>query len=253
MYRSLIADAGFILRENARHIGAAVGTSVHSAATHVLTEKMDGAPEPSMSDVEEVAIVSLRQEVAEGVTYDATRDNLNTSEMQSRRMSKSYALDVAPKIEPTAVEERLEATFGTLTISGQKDVLARVGKDLRDLKTGAVKRAHPGQYGAYALLESAHGNEVEKIVEDFIPRVRKTVPQPPPLEIESDRASCEAHAIATLQDIETSLQEFLKRLYGGGDAPEQAFRANPSSMLCGDKFCEAWGTKFCTVHQKGEQ
>ncbi|CAO3439801.1 hypothetical protein [Azospirillum argentinense] len=32
-----------------------------------------------------------------------------------------------------------------------------------------------------------------------------------------------------------------------------AFAANPSSKLCSDRFCPAWGTAFCREHQTDDK
>ncbi|MEI6283433.1 MAG: hypothetical protein WCP82_12085, partial [Alphaproteobacteria bacterium] len=56
-------------------------------------------------------------------------------------------------------------------------------------------------------------------------------------------ASCEQAARTVLNRIDIAVQAFKR----AGDA--WSFIPNPSSMLCADRFCPAWGTDFCKLHK----
>jgi hypothetical protein len=249
LFRSLIEAAGYQLRTLEHNVGASVGTGVHKTAAFSLIQKMDSGELGSEDDAIAAGIASLNEEIADGVIWDQTTSNKNDAQQQLVRMGKTYRAKVAPKINPVAVEERLKAQVSErMILSGQKDVLAREPGALRDLKTGKVQRQNMAQYGAYSLLERSNGKPpVEKLIEDFIARSSLRRPQPEPIETEYDVAAAENEAKEILFDIERGLDEFQRRLNDGGAPPEGAFRSNPQSMLCGSKWCAAWGTSWCRL------
>lgn len=236
-----IADAGFTLRQLSAGIGAATGTATHAAAAYSLKEKMLSGELGNETESEHRALESLKAETANGVTFDATSPNINTAEKQVLRQAKTYRIHVAAKLEPVAVEQRYEAETNGFLISGQVDVASN---GLRDLKTGNKPRANFAQYGLYAQLLRTHGIEVPTIVEDFVQRVAIAKPQPEPIEIAYDVALCETTAMALIRRIEKDYQEFLAT--GNPDA----WLANPSSVLCSEKYCSAWGSDFCPFWRK---
>ena len=249
LFRGMVVNAGFELRELPRNVGAAIGTSVHKGAWYTLTEKMTHGGLGTEEQAIDYGVTAFRDEIVDGVIWDATSHNPNDADKHIIRMTKMHRAKVAPDITPMAVEERLEAKIGRVVVSGQKDVLAREPNDLRDLKTGAGKAAHTAQIGAYSLIERSHGREVNRLIEDFIPRVSLKRPQPLPLKYEYAVGVAENLAFETIEAITAAVEEFERRIETGDRPPENAFQPNPMSMLCGDKFCPAFNTKFCQVHK----
>lgn len=241
LFHKEITDAGFMLRQLSPGIGAATGTATHAAAAFTLQEKMLSGNLGNETEAEHRALESLKAETANGVTYDATSPDLNTAEKQVLRQAKAHRLYVAPKLEPVAVEQRYEAETNGFLLSGQIDVAAQ---GLRDLKTGNKPRANFSQYGSYSLLLRTNNIEVPTITEDFIQRVTISKPQPQPVEILYDVALCETTTMAIIGKIEKDYREFMQT--GNPDA----FMANPSSVLCSEKYCGAFNTKFCPFGKK---
>lgn len=249
LFRDLIQAAGYELRQLEHHIGASVGTGVHTTAATSLKVKLETGEIAPEDDAIAAGIADLNHQIADGVIWDQTTSNKNDAQQQMVRMGKTYRAKVAPKIDPVAVEERLKAQVSErMIISGQKDVLAREPNALRDLKTGKVQGQNMAQYGAYSLIQRSHGYApIDHIYEDFIARSSLRRPQPDPIETAYDPAFAEQEAAEILRDIERGLAEFERRLYEGDLPPEGAFRANPQSMLCSSRYCSAWGTRWCRL------
>jgi hypothetical protein len=143
-----------------------------------------------------------------------------------------------------------------LAESGQADVIAHEPHGLRDLKTGQRPPAALPQIGAYALLARSNGLDVETAAIDFVRRVPVTKPQPDPVTFRADIGYAEVAAVSILKHIASELRTFRE-----GD-PERrilpgdpwAFPANPSSNLCGEKWCSCWGVTgphaFCHEWRK---
>ena len=249
-----LESAGYKLNGDSQtHVGAAIGSGVHAAAHYTLEEKRLTGGLGADSEAEDRAIAEFDERSQYGVGWDDTTDSVPVAKKQIARMAKSYRRHVAPRIEPELIEERLEVDSGDgWGMSGQLDTLAGDPfNNLRDLKTGSRQRSNGVQYGAYTMLFRAHGFSVHRITEDFIPRVRLAHEQPLPRETDIPIAGAVADAWELLDDIKRSTATFEARLADqSGRAPHTAFRANPSSSLCGPRWCRAFGTDFCSAHRR---
>lgn len=261
MFRREIIAAGFDLRETPPGIGAAIGTAVHKAAAVMLAEKADKGTLPPDDVTDDAAIETLRAETAPGILFDRESPEINAAELQVRRMARAYRNGVAPDIQPLLIEERLEAQVTPLiALSGQADVIAREPGRVRDLKTGKRLGNHAPQIGAYSLLArtpteaNPDGVDVQQASIDWVPRVSSKKPQPAPEQHRHDVARCETAALAVLRHIEGDLRTFREGDMARGVLPGDpwSFVANPSSMLCGPKYCPAHGTSFCREHAQTE-
>jgi len=257
IFRDIINAAGYTLRQLDRGIGASIGTSVHASAAAMLNEKAKSGSLPPESTVTDVAVETLKGDIANGVMYDGERGatrSRNEAEKQVTMMARKYRSHIAPTVDPILVEERLEAEVAPgLILSGQPDLVAREPKRLRDLKTGTMLSNFFAQLGGYSLLcrtpTAAHpeGIEIADAAVDFMKRVRADKPQPDPIVKPAPIAEAETAAINIVQHIDRS-----RRLFMEGD-PEHgfvagdpwAFQSNPNSTLCGDRYCACWGTPFC--------
>jgi hypothetical protein len=253
LFRQEIEATGFTLRRPPRGIGAAIGTAVHAAARVTFEDRMHRGRLPSEAFAADVAAVALTDELASDrgeVTFDLATANRSQAFAQVVMMARAYHRVIAPQVEPIIVEERLEAEIiPGLILSGAPDTVAREPGRVRDLKSGS--RASPGshapQIGAYALLARTHGLEIDEAAVDYVQRVAPTKPQPDPVSKPVAVAIAETAATNILRHIDGDLRTF--RL---GD-PERrilpgdpwSFQANPSSILCSEKYCPAFGTDFC--------
>lgn len=248
--RPMVEEAGYILRTGLpTHIGAAVGSAVHAGAAYTLEEKRDTGDLGGAAEAENRAEATLVERLAEGAMWDETTPSLATAKTQAARMVRSYRRHLAPHVTPLLIEERLVANVGDgWELSGQADLLAGdPDRDLRDLKTGK-KRNNQIQYGAYGIVLQAHGLAPNRIIEDFIARVRVSAEQPPPESEQIPLRPAVAEAWDVIDSIKHAVTEFQARAADpSGREPAGAFRANPSSSLCGEKWCPAYGTSFCKI------
>jgi hypothetical protein len=247
-----VEAAGYELQpKRPLHIGAAVGSGVHAAAAFMLTQKMQADNLGSEQEAVDRAIAEFDERASEeGLTFDDVTVNVAAAQRQMQRMTHSYRTHLAPTLQPLLVEQRLVADVGDDTLlSGQGDVLTQ-GQDggIHDIKSGRARRANAAQYGAYRLIFQAHGFHVSSIVEDFVPRARLSIEQPPPQSTSIAIDAATEQAVAVIEDIKRSVAEFERRLRDGDGAPHAAFRANPASVLCSRQFCRAHGTRFCRAH-----
>lgn len=248
LFRFEIKEAGYQLRSGSQSIGAATGQGCHAGAAYMLTARMTDGTVGNNSECDDISIETLRRECESGVVFDAASPNLNTAEKQVLRQTALYRYDLAPKIEPVAVEEPLEGnvTFTSydgdpieVTLTGHID--AREIARIRDTKTGR-HRQNIAQYGGYSLLARAKGHTVDELVEDFIPRTPIKKAQEPVQPHVYDVGKGERIAYRILEKIARDLHEFRQT------ADPWAFMPNPMSMMCSDKYCPAWGTEFCRAH-----
>lgn len=246
-YRSLISEAGFELRELRPSIGAAVGTATHAGAEYLLRAKMAGVmPDQSfITPAAHAGVEKLRKEIAPGAEWDDTTMNLQTAEDQIWRMTNAY-LPIAREVTPIAVELELKAEVAGFEVSGHLDALLAGGR-IDDLKTGALKRPHQAQLGCYALLAQANGYDVKEIGTTYVPRGKKTKPQPPAERDTYDLETAKRAAWTTIHAVKSAVQSFSET----GDP--YAFAANPMSLMCSARYCPAWGTEFCKLHLPKKQ
>jgi len=247
-----LAAAGYSLNpRSSLHIGAAVGSGVHAGVSFTLETKRDTGEMGAESEAVDRAVAEFETRAAEeGLHFDEVTRSAGVAQQQIARMTRSYRKHVAPDVEPRLVETRLVVDIGQgWRLSGQGDVLAGdPTNDVRDVKTGARRRANGVQYGAYALIFQAHGFTATGIIEDFIPRVRIANEQPPPTSTQIAVSTALSEAVAAMTDIQRSVAAFEGLLKDGSAAPETALRANPASALCSPQFCRAHGTRFCRAH-----
>ena len=252
LFRDAIEDAGYKLRRLTPGVGAAIGTSVHKAAAHMLTEKMETGGEPNRDDATEVAVETFKGEIEHGVMWDAASPRGDDAHQQIRSLTREVARSVVPEIEPVAVEELMQARFPVsdelrergieVIVSGHADALQPETGD--DLKTGVWEPSSFLQYGLYVLLaRTTKGLPIQRFFEHWVPRVSKRTPQPEPEVTEINVPQAERAATAMVDRIVGDAAAFLAT-----DDPE-CFMPNPQSMLCGSKWCSAHGTEFCKVHR----
>lgn len=256
--RAELLAAGYDIRgPAASHVGALVGTGVHTGAAYMLDHmRMDGSPGAEGEAIER-GIVSFRERMqAEGATWDEITDQANTAEKQIRRMVLVYRREVAPMVRPIEVEERAEAEFAPgWILSGQVDALESLtadgeGQAIGDTKTGRVRRHHGPQLGAYSLLFEAHGFKPTRAHTDFIQRVPLAKEQPSAQRHPVDLKVARQDAWGVMQRIRADAEEFERRLADpAGDDPRGAWLPNPASSLCSPRWCPAHGTRWCSSHR----
>lgn len=253
MFRREITAAGFRLRYLTRGIGAAIGTAVHKSAAVSLDEKARSGRLPPASVATDAAAETLKDQIGTGeVTFDGPQGvthNAREATAQTITMSLAYHRVVAPLVHPIIIEERLEAEVEPgIILSGQPDVIAREPHAVRDLKSGTRRSgSNAPQLGGYSLLARSHNLDIASAAIDFVQRVRTNKPQPEPVTSTVAVEPAETAASNILRTIARDLDTFRngdpERRIRPGDP--WAFMANPSSILCSERYCPAYGTTFC--------
>jgi hypothetical protein len=251
LWSSTILAHGFALRETYDQIGAAVGIAVHLGAASFLKRKKRTGDNNLNSADDDAVIEEIRERTRNALQYDTVSQNRNNSEKQSRRMLAVWHTKVGSNLVPLAVEEEVSAKIdgGRHTVLGHSD--ARLCVDplgIDDLKTGIRRRSCKAQLGTYANLDQAHGHEITRLRECFVPRVPIHHCQPPPQLYEFDVDECKKLSRFTVRRM---FQDFNKFESSGN--PEH-FPANPWSQLCSARYCPAHsaptrdGKRFCTAY-----
>lgn len=237
-----IADAGYTMRQLPGSVGRSIGTAVHAGLAVAMQAKKDGNdPFAIGAEVRDAAMESLARNTAHGCVWDDTSPRMDAAQFQTSRMLKSLA-PIIRKSKPVLVEELLTAQIGDITLTGHPDWVdaARI---IPDLKTGVQERPHWAQFGAYSFLVRSQAEPVIPSVRACaaiqVKRAPRTKPQPAPIVKRYDVTACETAALATIKRVERDVTAFRET----GD-PE-SFAPNPMTMLCGDKYCSAWGTDWC--------
>lgn len=233
-YRGLISEAGFTVRHTKTSMGAAVGTGFHAAAAHVL----ENGWTPNTVDV---AMAAADKAIAEhqGVETDNTTPDLRIARVQLERMLKAW-LPLGLTYRPVFTERNLTCPGGDgFTLSGHPDIYTD-GNVVIDNKTGTNMPSPHAQLGQYAILVKASGLDVSGVEMHYVKRVGVNQPQPAPVREVYDLVSTVKQAIRTIDVIKESVIQFTKE----GDPT--LFLPNPMSLLCGQKYCPAHGTDFCS-------
>ena len=245
-YTDMLAAYGHTLKELLPSVGAAIGTAMHKAAGHFLLARLAGSDEPTFDQCADIATDSLMVALDRGAIWDATTPNIQAADKQIGRMLRSY-WPVLVKKRPLIVESELKATVADgWELSGHVDCYD-IDAALDDLKTGAVQRGYIAQIGSYGLLLEANGREVKKAGMTYVPRARLSKPQPLPIYSDYDLKEARHIAWRSIQEIIRTMDEFAEI------GNPHVIRANSMSMMCTPKYCPAWGTAFCTSHQKPKE
>lgn len=241
-YGRLIGGAGFEIRRTQPSVGAAVGTAVHSAIAAVLRRRQSGAVREWTAADMESALASFREEVKTGCEWDDTTPNALAAELQIKSLATAI-LNNLGDAEPVLIEHEIKASLSNgWMLTGHIDLLDDA-KTLTDWKTGALARPYIAQTGGYVLALEANGQEVSKAGNLFAKRVRANKPQPEPEWREHDLATARKSAWSTIKSIQETMERFAEK------RNPYAIPANPMSLMCSPKYCPAFGTEFCKVHE----
>lgn len=245
MFQAELETYGYVLRNTEQSIGAAVGTATHRVVELALELKAEGSPYLDL--VADEAAESIEKSIEKGVIWDDTTRKKDDAIKQAVRQGL-LVLAHMPEMKSIVIEGELKADMGDYFIlSGHVDIRgSEDGEewDIWDVKTGVIRRANQGQYGAYSILARSNGHNVRSLGEIYAKRVGVNVPQPEPVIVQYPKEIAEAVAYHTSRRIKGDIITFRE---SGGDP--WVWIPNPNSMMCSDKYCPAWGTNFCNCHK----
>ena len=247
LFTKMIEAMGYTLRPQTQGIGASVGSALHESVGAALKHKAAHGVLMGEDDSIELGILKLNELTAAGVQMDKTTGDLNTAEQQLIRMNRVYRVQVAPKVTPILVEERLEVdvpyTRNRIILTGQADVLVREENTIADLKGGTKMGAHMPQVGSYSVINRSHGYKVDRAIIQWVPRTSLKKPPADAVVKVYDLAAAETAAVNVIRHIDGDLTTFLEGDPARGIQPgdKWAFMSNASSMLCGERYCSCFG------------
>ncbi len=231
----------FMLKAKKRGRKAHVGTALHKGLEYILKSKLDGR-----TWTHAAAEKAMLDECESG--FEETEPDDNIIDLDTARMVLRNMLPVAAKradeLTPVAVEVSMSRRITPDTIvEGHADLIAEgvFGCAVHDWKTTGANKAKPytSQIGEYINLANETYGDIQEGYTETIQRLKTKKPTllttPYPV-IEASK-----FAQATVERFSANVDRFVAT----GDP--NSFNANPSSSLCGDKYCPLWGTDACTV------
>lgn len=243
-----LESLGYEFRERAPLISGCIGTGLHGAQKHALTEKA-AAREPAVAQSIEAAMAAFVEDVADGAEYDETTLNGNHAYTQIQTMTRAFYSQVLPELIPRLDdagqpvleyyrEGVIEAGF---RLTGSLDC-ETVEDDIEDTKTGKSGDGYHAQLGAYSILKRANtGKPAAELFVEHVPRVSVKKPYPGTKQVVYKRELCEAAAFCTIRHIIRDIKNFR------ATQSPWAFQANINSQLCSPKYCIAYGTAWCEL------
>lgn len=246
LFKNDIRRAGFEVRQTGTGAAAAVGTAFHKAAEILLRQKMETGTLASLADATDAGIEAFKTAAQDGPEWDAKTPDAGAAAAQIIMLTAAFH-QVAQDITPVALELELTADMGDgYELTGHIDLVAQreTGVSVDDYKTGKPGRPYHAQLGGYSLLARSHGYNVIDTGIYTIPRGSIKKPQAAPEYHTYAVDITERTAAATLDRIKVDHAAFL------ASGNEYIFPANPSSMLCSEKYCPAHSTNFCRLHKQ---
>lgn len=242
-YSRVVTAHGFEIAERRPSIGAAVGTAIHKAVEIPLRRL---AGETVEGDGLDIAMAAFGKEVEPGCEWDATTKTMPEARRQIEEMSAAYIQSMNTRPKPRFVEMKLDARIHPgWVLTGTID-LVTVDGVIDDLKTGSIKRPYQAQLGAYGILFDSQGSlgESTALQTTWMKRVRGSKGFSPSgiQTIPYDKDVSESYAWATLERVAETVDKF-----SASGNPDD-IPANPMSLMCSPRYCPAYGTSFCKVH-----
>jgi hypothetical protein len=222
----------------------AVGSSVHKALEINYSQKMITHQDLLESEVLDAFSDSFEEHIIEVDPLDLQENDRGKTKDNGIDLIKKYQNEVSPKVQPLAVEQRINLSFNTgagvykYGLTGQVD-LYDSNFDIIDHKTTASERSfkmpvsdsYKMQMTAYKLLAESTGKIVNNTKIDML----KINDKP---EINS-------------KPIETDSNYYLKMFTLATQGIEKGvFMPNRTSFLCSKKYCKFWNE--CEKHYGGK-
>jgi len=217
-------------------VAARRGSSFHKAAEVNHKQKMETKADLPLGDLKDAGrdeFVRLVKEEGVFIPTDKLTDKnalLNEALNESLSAIELYHRDIAPGIEPAAVEKALVANIGcALPIGGKLDLIEPTR--IRDFKCGKTKNQtwadraiQPTFY--HALYKSEYGAYPEEFRYDIIS----------PLKTKTNHIALPTHRDDTdIVNVRLTINEFIKALKAG-----DFHQADPDHWICSEDWCGFW-------------
>lgn len=216
-------------------IAACIGTGMHKGAEANHRQKIESGVDMPLGDIQDAARDGYNAAISDGVFVPEGEESSAPTELAKGvdtavNLAAAYARHIAPRIQPVAVEERLQSDVPGLPVPflGIIDVLDGSGW-CPDLKSAARKWA-PGK---------AAGN-MQPAVYRYLLQQGRGVPMPRmSFEIVTHKGE---HQSIMVDAREEDLAPVIARANGLLAAVERGdfLPAEPGHWMCGPKWCGYW-------------
>jgi CRISPR/Cas system-associated exonuclease Cas4 (RecB family) len=203
----------------------AFGSSIHKTMEVNFSQKIDSKIDLSIEEAKQVFSESFDSEFQKVDKLDLASDDSGSMKDQGVKLIEKYQRDIAPRIQPVAVEQRIKVKFkgydygiaGTIDLY-DADAVVIDHKTTSKQISGIIPENYKRQLSCYSILEEATGREVKSARIDYF-----------------KRDSTEIRHLAVPIDRE----HFLQMFQTVGEAIQKGiFIPNRSSFLCSKRYCK---------------
>lgn len=217
------------------------GGSVHKAAAHNFTQKIESEQDLPVADLKEAAIAEFDGRLAGGYMLTpeekstGARKVIGEAKDSTVRLVDVFAEKVAPPIQPELVEKKIRIPLGEKApdLLGILDVAT---KDRRviDLKTSSRRKPE----------SDAHTSDQLTFYSMLYTYLKGTPPEAVTMEVVIDRKGTADHQRILTMRTEKDIKILLNRINSAiaGIENEIFLPAAPGHWCCSDRFCGYWHT-----------
>lgn len=213
----------------------AQGTGVHKAQEVNFEQKIESKVDLPESDVVDAFSDSWESQLDDG--FNLGEDKPGELKDQGVELTKLYHAEIAPRIEPVAVEQKFKVEFDDCnwSIIGYIDVRGK--EKTHDTKTAgkspSVIKGYDFQSATYWIGEK-YGLGVEPQPFEYNVLVKNKTPKSVNIEV-PDQSQWEKFTLQKYADVAIEIHSALKT---------GVFAANESHFLCSPRWCGFWTKCF---------
>lgn len=205
----------------------AFGSSIHKTLEANFAQKIETKTDLPIDEAKEIFSDVFEDEFRKVDRMDLEEEKPGTMKDQGVKLIQKYQEEIAPRITPVAVEQRIKVTFkgydyglaGTIDLYDADSVIIDHKTTSKKIN-GTIPEGYKRQLSAYTILEEATGRKVNGARIDYF-----------------KRDSSEIRHIAVPIDKE----HFLSMFQSIGDAIKKGvFIPNRNSFLCSKRYCKFW-------------
>ncbi|MBS1586976.1 MAG: PD-(D/E)XK nuclease family protein [Bacteroidetes bacterium] len=233
---------------------ARLGHALHRKIELLLNAKMESQVAPQEL-VEQATLETLYEGPplrnptdAPELAWDDLPEDDNIADVETAlkmidNMSSAIDKHVA-KSKPLALERFISAPFAGFELTGHPDQIDEeiIVKDNKS-HSGTNPKYYGEQFGGYGLILKEMGEKPTALEQNNFQRLK---------EKESPLRVMQYIVDDVIKDAENLIHRTANNLEAYVDSGDpSAFHANPHSPLCSPKWCDAYGTDWCTRHKQG--
>jgi len=203
----------------------AFGSSIHKTLEANFAQKIETKADLPIDEAKELFVSVFEDEFQKVDRIDLIDEKPGIIKDQGVKLIEKYQKDIAPRIIPVAVEQRIKVTFkgydyglaGTIDLYDADSIIIDHKTTSKKIN-GTIPEGYKRQISAYTILEEATGRDVKGARIDYF-----------------KRDSSEIRHLSVPIDKE----HFLSMFQSIGDAIQKGvFIPNRNSFLCSKRYCK---------------